>query len=461
MRRNLLASAAILGGFVYAGGAYAQQVTLPAPLPDARAIASGVNPDASSVPQPGSVVVRFGGQVDAMMSAFTDSGQKTPAVATAGTAMAKSATYGFSDLIRLFPTVDGVAANGLRYGAFIEIRTENYIAYGGGNNTSVSAADRNGNQLYLRRDWGYIGLPNIGTLRLGKGDGAGGLFDTGTFQNFDSGGWNGDPPNQLSGNTQPVFPFQGGVGAFYATDKITYLSPQVYGAELGISYEPSTSSNSYQSSTIVNSINTASLDSSSIVGDLHRRRNVINPEVRYRNVFGPLGVALEAGYYKGATVSYDGVATSAIQRYKGWDFGDYGIALTYGGLTFGGHVMEGAFAGQGQEAPQGTRNAFAYIGGASYTVGPIIVGASFFQYNFAGNSGTTPVLIAAKVGQERDRGIAVGGTYTITPGVSLMLTYLYGEKKESNYDLLDSIAGSANNNKTRAQLLGTEFQVKW
>ena len=322
MRRNLLASAAILGGLAYTGGAYAQQVTLPAPLPDARAIASGVNPDASSVPQPGSVVVRLGGQVDFEAGSFTDSGQHTPAVAPAGTALAKSATYTFTDYIRLFPTVDGVAANGLRYGAFIEIRSENYSpgGNGGGNNTSVSASDRT-NALYVRRAWGYLGLPNVGTLRVGEGDGAGGLFDTGTFQNFDQGGWNGDLPDMLSGNTQPAFPFQGGAGAFYATNKVTYLSPQVYGAELGVSYEPSTQSTAYQSSTIVNSLNTGSLDGSSIAGDLKRRRNVINPEVRYRNTFGPLGVALEAGYYKGATVSEDGAPLNTVQKYKGLGLG--------------------------------------------------------------------------------------------------------------------------------------------
>ena len=94
-------------------------------------------------------------------------------------------------------------------------------------------------------------------------------------------------------------------------------------------------------------------------------------------------------------------------------------------------------------------------------MGPVIVGGSFYQYNMAGNSGTTPLAIASRVGQERDRGIAAGGTYTIVPGVSVFLSYLYGERKESNYDLLDSIAGSVNNNKTRAQLVGTEFQVKW
>ena len=469
MRKNLLASAAVVSGLLYSAGAFAQSVTVPALLPDARSMGGSVNPADSALPSPGSVVVRFGGQLDWYAASVTDSGQKS-VISTASTGVTgtiapgsfKSANYSFGDYIRLFPSVDGVAANGLRYGAFIELRVENYFQAGGGANTSVSGADRT-NDLYVRRAYGYLGLANLGYLRFGTGDGAGGLFDTGTFQNFDAGGWNGDIPNLISGNAQAVFPFQGGVGAFYATDKLTYLSPQVYGFELGVSYEPNTENvTDYNSSTVVNSLNSVTLSSSSIAGDLARRRNVINPEVRYRNTFGPLGVALEAGYYKSATVSYDGgAAANTVQRFKGWDFGDYGAVLTFGGLSVGGHIMEGAFNGQGALAPQGTRDSFAWIAGASYTVGPVIVGASYFFYDFPGNQRTTLAGLLNGVSREHDKGIAAGGTYTVTPGVSLFLSYVYGEKKERNYDLLDGIAGSTLNNATRAQAVGTGVQIKW
>ncbi len=236
MRKNLLASAAALCGLFYSGLASAQMMTVPSLSPDARAMAGGVNPADALVPAPGSVVVRFGGQVNWYAANITDSGDRT----RAGTPAFKQATYSFGDYIRMFPSVDGVAANGLRYGAFSELRVENFINAGGGANASVSATDRS-STLYVRRAWGYLGLANLGTLRFGTGDGAGGLFDNGTFQNFDPGAWNGDVNNLVSANAQPTFPFQGGVGAFYATDKLTYLSPQVYGLEFGLSYEPDTS----------------------------------------------------------------------------------------------------------------------------------------------------------------------------------------------------------------------------
>jgi len=189
---------------------------------------------------------------------------------------------------------------------------------------------------------------------------------------------------------------------------------------------------------------------------------VINPEVRYRSTFGPVGVALEAGYYKSAHISYDGVATSTLQQYKGWDFSDAGAVLTFGGLSVGGHIMSGAFSGQGNLAPQGTKDAFAYIIGASYTVGPIIMGTSFFQNMYANHTGTTAT--ARLVGQERDRGWAAGATYTVTPGVSFFLSGVYGEKQENGYDIIDGAQSLTNpkfGNNTRAQAVGTGIQVKW
>jgi hypothetical protein len=476
MRKNLLSSAAILCGLFYSGFATAQSVTSPTLLPDARAMAGGVNPSAANVPAPGSVVVRFGGQIDWYAATLSSSGDRTGPISTT---KAKESSYTFGDYVRLFPSVDGVAANGLRYGAFTELRVENNIGTGGGGNGSVSGIDRS-NTLYVRRAWGYLGLPQIGTIRFGTGDGASGLFDTGTFQNFDAGGWDGDISNLIDSNLQPIFPFIGGEGAFYATNKLTYLSPSVYGLEFGLSYEPNTSNvTDYGTSGNAGTLGTAAgvsgttsgttgvaslaADSSSIAGDLKRRRNVINPEFRYRQVFGPVGVALEGGYMKSGTVSYDGIPTSTIQKYKGWDFSDWGAVLTFGGLSVGGHVMAGAFNGSGALAPQGTRNSFAYLGGFSYTTGPLIVGASFFQFNSPGNSGST--LALRNVGQERDRGVAAGGTYTVTPGVNLFLSYLYGDKKESGYDLIDGAVSTAASgsygNATRAQAFGTGVQIKW
>ena len=461
MRKNLLASAAMLGTLVCSSMASAQVSSI-------SNLASGASaPSATSdFPTAGTVVVRLGGLVDWYAVGVSDSGDRSTKFGPGGAGPSpafKQANYTFGDYIRLFPTVDGVAANGLRYGVYSEIRVENFLNTGGGANASVSGTDRT-NNLYIRRAYLYFGLQNAGYIRLGTGDGAGGLFDTGTFQNFDQGGWNGDVPNLISGNAQVVFPFQGGVGNFYATNKLTYLSPQIAGFELGLSYEPNTSNvTDYNVGTVANS-NAVRLDASSVAGDLHRRRNVINPEVRYRATFGPVGVAAEAGYYLSGVVSNNAVSTPNTVLYKGWNFYDGGLVLTFGGLSVGGHVMEGDFNGQGGLAPQGASKSLAWIGGASYTVGPVIVGASYFHYNFPGSQGIVQTPQGRLVGSEHDSGIAAGGTYTVIPGVSLFLSYVYGERKENGYDLLNgapNVAGSNQGNQTRAQALGIGTQIRW
>jgi outer membrane protein OmpU len=472
MRKSLLASAVWVGGLCCAGPVAAQMVKSEALLPDARAMAGGVNPEVANIPVPGAVVIRLGGQVDWYTVTLSDSADRTrPGTSTA----AKNASYSFGDYMRLFPSVDGVAANGLRYGVFSEMRVEQAIGTGGGATGSISGQDRS-NVLYVRRAWGYLGLADVGTVRVGTGDGVSGLFDTGTFQNFDGGGWNGDIQNLIDGNAQVVFPFIGGQGPFYATDKLTYLSPQIYGGlEFGLSYEPNTSNVTDYGSpgnagtlAVINGPASTGLsspltNSSSIAGDLHRRRNAINPEFRYRHRFGAVGLAIEVGYMKSGVVSYDGVATSATQRYKGWDFSNWGAVLTFGGLSVGGHVMAGAFNGLGALAPQGSRNAFVYLVGTSYTAGPIIVGGSFFQYISPGNGGSTPSLV--QVGQLRERGLALGGTYTLIPGVGVFISYVYGDRKESGYDLIDGAVSTAATGTygtaTRAQALGSGFQIKW
>lgn len=465
MRKNLLVSVSLVGGMLYSAGVSAQTMTTQTLTGGATAPMA-----ASNMPSPGTVTVRFGGAFDFYAVGVSDSGDRSTPLGAGGTGSnpaSKEATYSFGDYLRLYPTVDGVAANGLRYGVYSELRVENAINTGGGANASISATDRS-SSLYVRRAYGYLGLANLGYIRAGTGDGAGGLFDTGTFQNFDQGGWNGDISNLVSGNAQPTFPFEGGEGAFYATNKITYLSPQVYGLEFGLSYEPNTSN-----ITDYNSANSGSsslrLDGSSNPADLKRRRNVVNPEFRYRNTFGPIGVALQAGWMKSATVGYEGADSSTIQRYKGFDFGNYGAVLTFGGLSVGGHIMEGAFNGLGNLAPQGAKNSFAYIGGLSYTVGPVIVGASFFQYNSPGNatslaSSTNGTATLSPIGDMRERGLAFGGTYTLTPGVSFFLSGLYGDRKQNGYDLINgaqSVRGSTQGNTTRASALGTGMQIRW
>ncbi|WP_375488953.1 hypothetical protein [uncultured Mycobacterium sp.] len=89
----------------------------------------------------------------------------------------KQSSYGFGNYARLFPGFDGVAANGLRYGASLEIRQDNNVGAGGGTYGGVGGANRTRSLLFFRREWGYIGTDQLGTIRLGSTDQPSSLYD--------------------------------------------------------------------------------------------------------------------------------------------------------------------------------------------------------------------------------------------------------------------------------------------
>src|SRR4051812_22899958 len=71
----------------------------------------------NAVPTPGTVVIRLNGRLEADMMAQWSTNNQVLGF--------KTNPVVFSTYIRLYPGVDGMAANGLRYGAAVELR-ENY-----------------------------------------------------------------------------------------------------------------------------------------------------------------------------------------------------------------------------------------------------------------------------------------------------------------------------------------------
>ncbi len=196
MRKLLLATVAALGASVgVATEAYAQ-----------------------AFPTPGTVTVRLNGRFRFYGSVMSDKNSDNTASGTAtgnvnaagrGTALGtnKQANYTFGNYARLYPGFDGVAANGLKYGASLEIRQDNASGAGGGSFGGISQQNRSRGALYFRREWGYIGTDRLGTIRLGSTDQPSSLYMTGNFENFNDGGLNGDVIAELSGPLQATWPF--------------------------------------------------------------------------------------------------------------------------------------------------------------------------------------------------------------------------------------------------------------
>lgn len=312
----------------------------------------------------------------------------TVVAAPAGTALQfnKQADYTITSYTRLYPGFDGVAANGLKYGASIEIRQDNSADAGGGVYGSISQQSRQRGELYIRREWGYIGTDQLGTLRIGSTDGPSGLYMVGNFENFNDGGWNGDIQNQIAMNVAPVWPFAD-AGSVYTTNKIIYLTPQFYGIDFGIAYEPNTGNTGQAAGSsgcngnnaigpfipATQSIAGAGCDrlASTTTGDYTRRRNLVDAAIRYRGTFGPVGLAAYAAYIGsgkvGDSTPVGSPGFAARNQFDGLNLGAGGIAVTWAGLTVGGMAQGGRFNGAWNLSPTGASNSSVWLAGLSYT----------------------------------------------------------------------------------------------
>lgn len=488
MRKLLLATVAALGGSL--------------------GVASVAEAQAPS-PAPGTVTVRLNGRFrfygavvfdrDADNNLAGSSTGLAQAGATGSTGKNKQANYIFGDYARLYPGFDGVAANGLKYGASLEIRQDNSTGAGGGQFGSISNQSRGRNQLYFRKLWGYLGTDTLGTIRLGSTDGPVSLYMTGNFENFNDGGLNGDIPGLQSPATAVIWPFAD-VGNLNTGTKAMYLSPQFFGFDFGVSFEPNTGNGGNSTNcgaampfnanftNVAGSFTTADganatgvsgpgcdrLSSSPVNAESARRRNTFEGLLRYRGSFGGVGIAATGAYIGSSNVKdnsglpfgFTGGATPGFRaNYDGLSVGDFGVAVTFGGLSVGGKYQFGRFANSWGLVPREAPDGEAWLVGASYTAGPLVVGAHYLDYKHAGST-----LNAIAGRERREQGVGAGATYALAPGVSLFASYIYAQRKQNGFNFITGQGasvtatggingGNTSNNKTVAQIfaIGTGF----
>jgi Gram-negative porin len=423
MRKLLLACAATLTGVVSMASINAAQAQTAAP---------------------GSVTVRLNGRVNWYAGVEGSSLDSQPD----GT---KTSTTGFVGYLRLFPGFDGVASNGLHYGAAAEIRMN------GGNGSASTET------LYVHQAYGYLGLPSIGQVSFGQENGPTVIFQTGTFEGFNDGGWDGDITAMIPSAAQPVYPFTDNGGLTQETDKIVYLSPTLAGFQFGVGFEPN-------HTTIGNSVNVTS-SPTVIVGGMPR--NLIDAGAQYTKSFGPIGIQAGIDYMYAGQVSYTGGAQpfTTPTAYHDLSILSGGLTATYGGITVGGNSVYGDFnqvtGYTFQLEPEGGQAAVGWLAGAQYTAGPLVVGGSFFRFDTTGDlpggidsAGGTITKAGLTTGQQTNTGVAIGGTYTLVPGVNLFVDYDYGYRKQGGYDFATGNAGN-DSNYVQSQLFGVGSQIQW
>jgi hypothetical protein len=254
------------------------------------------------------------------------------------------------------------------------------------------------------------------------------------------------------------------------------VSPKFFNlVDFGVAFEPNTGTVGYSqcngttaAPSAANGYSGTGCDaasSTSVTGENARRRNTIDAALRVRTAVGPVGLAGTVGYIGSANVANNATPPAALQ-YQGLSVLDVGAQITVGGLAVGGHFTGGKINGSWQLSPQGADNSIAWIGGASYAVGPLIFGASYFNYMSPGaKSNLTPAV----VGNRTEYGIAAGSTLTLAPGAYVFLSYIYGARHQSGVDFISGTVSDANsgagfvktNNNVQSQAIEIGTQFRW
>ncbi|HEX4173274.1 MAG TPA: porin, partial [Acetobacteraceae bacterium] len=290
MRNFLLASVATLATGGLTGAALAQAPAAPAApvgapnqgqvaYPAAPAPVSYVNennnyqapmlPGPLANPTPGTIVVHINAKVQVDVSAAWSSADTVAHTAPAGspgaapitsigtggtsasaalgailgnngTGTTKVQPQDIESFARLYFGADGMATNGLRYGAAIEVR-QNFIGEQSGASASTYLSSQT---LFVRRAFTYVAGDQWGIVRAGEADGLIGIFDNGvtTFQFLPTGNFNGgDTQSVIPSNAVPTWVWMSQAGGDYGNAKVVYMSPQIAGFDFGLQYAPNTS----------------------------------------------------------------------------------------------------------------------------------------------------------------------------------------------------------------------------
>ncbi len=421
-----------------------------------------------SVPAPGTVNMRVNSFVNEfpMITWFSgQNGNGTPA-SNAGNKMQGYGIYGW---IRIDLGIDGQTKNGIKYGAYTQIRENNTTPVTGGLSSATSgfaqsaSADSSDNTLYVRHANVYIGTDQLGFVRIGTAIAAQTLYETGLTDNFDIGGWISFASTNIPSNMTPVWPWADEGGQYMAA-AVTYVSPVIAGFDGGISFIPNNSGpfDGSGCSTPYGGVGCVTQSSSQDPGDYEDRyRNEVSLALRYRNVFGPIGFDMSGIWSISGKVNSvtEPEALVPAQKYNGLNIGDVGAEFTINhAWNIAGNVMWGNFNGNWALQPQGGSTALAWVVGTRYTImqAPLTLGAYYFNYNYNGLATPRPV----GVGTRTSRGLDVGAVYGLGPGVVLLAEYAWGQNSQNGFNFLENEVGP-NSNKVWAQVLTAGMSIRF
>jgi len=402
--------------------------------------------------EPGKAIVRLDGYLFAAIGGSSNTNDKAT---NAAGQTAKADTIGILTQFRFFPSFDAQTTGGLRYGALAEIRSNSNTAGVGGG--VGGAGGRTTNTLYVNRTRGYVGGDSWGTFLIGSTDGPAATLRTGLIEGqVADGGWNGWAP----GLTRGVNPYRFAIGGGYeySAQKIIYLTPNFSGFRAGISFAPSTASNTSGEGGAL-AAGGATRQATSLTafapgGDFDRFRNQFQVAANYSNTFGGVGIAAHVGYIGSSSIkSAIPVAPGAPNSARGQSIIAAGLQASYMGFTVGGYMNTGTFNGNSSLSVAGHKQSTVWSVGAAYETGPWSMGAHYIA------ASTNGAFDAARA-QRFDNGVGLGVSYNWAPGQRVMVEAVIGSAKERGQNLSTDarLAGTTKAVNASAIIIGNQFR---
>lgn len=184
------------------------------------------------------------------------------------------------------------------------------------------------------------------------------------------------------------------------SEKITYLSPRIAGFRVGLSFTPDNSEDGTAGGQVATK--GGSVAGMPANNNPAQWSNVISAGVNYEGKLGPVdllaGVGYEYGFLEAGSASLTG--TEIFEDRQAWQAG---VDLGFAGFHFGG----GYYRDDNGVKDDGAQDSWGL--GLTYTMGPLTLGASYFnsQRELGGDD------------EEKLERILVGARYVLGPGVDL------------------------------------------
>ena len=296
--------------------------------------------------------------------------------------------------------ITGKAANGLSYGAQIELQMDavtNPSTTGNGAGTIINTDEV----------WGFISSPTLGTLQFGDQDSAADQLKV-SAPSVTNLGESGNWQNYVGRNADNTVYITSTINDGNDSTKLIYLSPQFFGFDFGASY--SANGNEGENFLQANAAN---------LGALQRNnsglRNEISGAVRYRGSFGNVGFAAALSAMRGDAPAFAGaVSTNGVRDPYAFQAGANVSAY---GFTLGGHYVWGRYAGDSfgrTGLVPGLDNSNNWTVGLTYTTGALQVGGFYAR-------GKRDIL---NFSADREQQVfGVGAVYTLAPGLEVFANY--------------------------------------